>query len=124
MARNGKIVYRYENNDGIGPYWGGSDWLLDELDYHQRGNTHPGIRQDYPYENGEDDYYKLHADECDLISGCKSIPSINKWFKGHKRHLKEDGFNLYEYQVNHYIVGKSKKQVFFNKHDIICKKKI
>lgn len=94
-----RTVYRYENENGNGPYRGGwPDWRAhDELcNAHCDPVGHPtwasyqdwASRREIPAYTG---YYHL--------AGCDSRESLEAWFDGFHEALRDNGFTIREYTV-------------------------
>lgn len=134
-------VYRFEKN-GIGPYNTELDKKLhkdynnyidskingnvketnkvfelffglnNKLMFHRFYNGRPNLFDDIR------NNHNLYINEYDNIhSGCLSIDDLKKWFKGSLTLLKQNGFKIYEYDIDkkHVYLSASGKQVGFNK---------
>lgn len=102
-------VYRYEHEDGRGPYRSSmTSPELDALLYEEHGDS-----KDHP--NWLDEYDSAFYDDT-YLAGFTSIEQVHNWFNLAIRTLLEkDGFVLIEYDVpDEYVhIGKSGKQCIF-----------
>lgn len=117
-----KTIYRIEDERGYGPYvahnqsnWADSAHTGDDV-------IHPGPDKDLSIFSKVIWYLKTP----ELIFGFKSIDQINDWFTSdERRKLFSLGYNVVRIKVKyspfHFLMGK--KQVVFNKKNIINKEK-
>lgn len=107
------IVYRIEK-DGVGPY---RNWDIDLIDMTGEDNVHNDSNHPSPWEDAE-----ISSITMDYLCACPSLEKLREWFDGYLEILDENGFNIYRIKVKKRILGKSKRQCFFKKEDIISKK--
>ena len=104
-------VYRFEHENGLGPYTNLTYPCLKDLvnkgvPIHQ-GHEHPSDYEDLGRNIYLDEFCGFHK---------KSL--ISKWFtKKEINVLLQAGYKIKKYTPKSYIVGKSGKQCFFKKND-------
>lgn len=113
------IIYRIENNKGIGPYNPDSSVRMSTLfgdDIHADWQ-HPAIWEDYTK--------IVHAELQQYYCAFHDKSLIMKWFEPiHIEKLLENGYIIREIEVEEYLKGNSGKQCFFKKEHIINQKTI
>lgn len=107
-------VYRFENDEGHGPYTGNgrSKFLKDCLKAHN-GKSHPGAMSDMGFSFVWDT----------RLCACESPDKLYEWFgKFHmRREISACGFKLIKYVVKELTYSKSGKQCAFEKEDVISR---
>ena len=78
---------------------------------HNKSNNHPNIIKDV--EN-----FRFIDDFC----ACPSIELLKQWFKGFNKQILNSGFNIVEYTVKDFNIGKSNLQGTFKQKNVINKK--
>ncbi len=79
---------------------------------HSKGK-HPNIWDDL----GMTDYSEINKHFC----ACPSLETLKKWFFRYNAFLLENNFVIVAYELSNLVEGKSKKQVFFKRENIISK---
>ena len=108
------LVYRVENTDGVGPYWGKiRDWYNKSRCRHDIGLNRPGP--------GECPKIKSTFGRnvpIDYNFGFYSLASLKTWFpKSDRKLLKEDGYSISVYKVPKKSYFRATKQCIFIKED-------
>jgi hypothetical protein len=104
------IVFRIENEDGVGPYQKHSGKILFERMCEEHSDkNHPNYRDDF------DNYYYP------FVFGFHSRQLYKTWFGGFITLMRTHGFKLSKYEIDplKIIIGKSGKQIIFRKSDAI-----
>ncbi len=88
------IVYRYEDAEGFGPYT--AIWIDEGLRdmYNLHNDSSDYARSRWPTIVAPEDYRRPR---CALIS----LEAVNNWFDDYHSALRDAGFSLVSYVVNH-----------------------
>lgn len=107
------IVYRIENEKGIGPYQGQENGPLSKLYYAHHDQDHPVASVDFPCK------FSFFYNCGDFVFGFQSLQSCAKWFVGFVVFMRNYGFKLAKYEIDpsKIIIGQSGKQIIFKKSD-------
>lgn len=105
------IVYRVENYEGLGPYQGQSYGPLSKLCHKHNNSNYPCLVEDF--------YGTMPS--WDYVFGFQSYQHYKKWFFGFIGLMRSHGFKLSKYEIesSKIIIGKSGKQIIFQKSDAI-----
>jgi hypothetical protein len=111
------LLYRYENNNGIGPYMAPFCGITSKLNDFHNDSSHPSI-----YEDFKEHIYsgKLYGGRFwDYLSACTSIEAFKKWFEGFHGVLHEHGFKPFVFSIkdSSLIMGVSCEQALFKRFD-------
>jgi hypothetical protein len=112
---NKRIVYRWQDKDGDGPYGSGLSFSTGHND-----EAHPTPLQDknpcsirtFAYRMT----YKTHGENIarKIYFGFDSMEQMNKWFTAsEQKEMCENGFNLVKIEVNEEYIHRFGKQVMF-----------
>jgi hypothetical protein len=105
------LVFRVENNSGVGPYTSGA---VDTIDYSRLFSPRcPGPLNDGIRRTDEDDHFAF-----------KDVSQLRKWFiKRIRGNLTKKGFSMAIYRVPDKLVKHGKRQVVFKKSRsrLLCK---
>ena len=105
-----RTVYRYENDEGVGPYCTDNvDVYVPLCNAHNSENGHPAWTVWF----GEREFEKTPGEE--YLAGCASREELDAWFDGWHGMLAENGFTVKEYTVpaENVIDSRSGLQVAF-----------
>ncbi len=102
-------IYRVENFAGRGPY-GLNIYEFQEMEEAHCDERHPNLFFDFGLWNAED-----------LVFAFPDISNLKNWFSGYENVLKfrEYSISVYEIKKNDFILGKSGKQLIFDKKTAI-----
>ena len=112
------IIYRIENERGIGPYNCIEAWVCDE--YYHNSFKHPTPCID----NIFDKIYDINEVRHEFYCGFEKLYMLYNWFSDQElKNLKNMGFNIVEIEIDKkwVIFGKSKRQIMFKYSEIISK---
>ena len=102
------LVYRVENNQGIGPYkvYPKPNSIMELCEAHNSSRAHPAP--------GADPGLGVFMQK-DYFCGFASEAVLKKWFHGWRKHLRTAGFHMAVYQARKVLVSKYTGQVIFKK---------
>jgi len=111
-------VYRYEDENGVGPYWTDID---EEFGTFLAKKHRNNPRTPNPVADGLADACRLITDiyAGEFLFGCDSVKLLKKWFRGFNKTLKRKNFVIVEYVVPNKFSGISGKQCVFDKNQCI-----
>jgi len=112
-------VYRYENPDTyIGAY---RDHRLEDLEDELEKNTPPGMKDDYYWADDPTGQQWLEALSKIYLSGCASIPQLQKWFGVFNERILKANFVITKYTVLKVLPSKSNTQLAFCTDDVLAR---
>lgn len=104
------IVWRYEDSEGIGPYWARctreSDELLDMAYSHQNATTHPKWHLTKVCDElglaycKDPETWAISCPGHTLLSGIVTEQQLDRWFSGWEEVLRYNGFRKVCYAVS------------------------
>jgi hypothetical protein len=109
-------VYRYEDENGVGPY---QSCIDEEFGYLLSKAHCNNPRTPNPFKDKIEDFYYSITKTGRCLFGCDSIKLLKRWFRGFNRTLKRKNFVIVEYVVPNKFSSISGKQCVFDKAQYI-----
>lgn len=105
-------IYRIENENGLGPYYGNTFGPLERMIFkHNMSDLHPGS-EDFVLESEPENIEQY-------VFGFQTLEQLKSWFEGFISEVEYLGYKIVQFQIDEskIIVGKSGRQIIFRKED-------